>query len=83
MSDKDYQIEYSNINERSQTPYLMDYVPDQLIKVYPYRAAKGNKNKPFIQTLTASIIRLSQDVEDYAQLRRDEKGIKFIEMFAA
>lgn len=83
MSDKDYQIEYSNINERSQTPYLMDYVPDQLIKVYPYRASKGNKNKPFIQVLTASIIRLSQDVEDYKNLEQDENGIKFINMFAA
>lgn len=83
MSDKDYEIEFSNINERSQNQYLMDYVPDQMIKVYPYRASKANKNKPFIQTLTASIIRLTQNVEDYSNLQTDDKGNKFVEMFAA
>lgn len=66
------------------TVNIEDYVPEELIKVYPYRAVFGTKERPFIDTQSHTIVRIDQQsVTDFKNLKTDENGNLYTEMFGA
>lgn len=63
---------------------LEDYLPEALIKVFPYRAIYGEKNRDIIAANGVTIIRLAQvGVDDFLNLEYTTKGDRFMYAFAA
>lgn len=81
--DNDERINYS-ANYDIPSVEIEDFVPENLIKIYPYRAVYGRANRPLIQPNAITYVRISNDsVDDFQHLKTDENGKKYIEMFYA
>ncbi len=71
------QDDIDNINIR-------DYIGDNLVKVYPYQASYGTKNKTFINQDSTTVVRITQDsVIQFNNLYEDDNQNKYMELFAA
>lgn len=80
---KSYNLEYS-AGYDNQHPMMEDYIPESMIKVYPYRAVKNEAKDFILQANQITIIRVTQDsVNDFIYLKEDENGNKYFEILAA
>lgn len=81
--DIDEQIKYS-ANYDVPGVEIEDYVPENLIKIYPYRAVYGKANRPLIQPNAVTYVRISNTgVDDFQHLKTDDNGKLYLEMFYA
>lgn len=62
---------------------LADYIPESLIKVYPYRALYGKAGEYILNTGQTTFVRISQNgVDDFINLETDETGHKYVNVFS-
>lgn len=74
--------QYTDIDQAN----IEEWVPDKLIKVYPYEMVNTSKGKAFIQNNSVSIIAISQDNlegSEFHNLKVGEFGDLYFEMFAS
>lgn len=82
MPDKDYTIQNSQHTDISNQ-LIQDYLPESLLKIYPYRAIYGSREDSFIGTNTTTIARIAQyGVNDFVNLKEDDNGKKYFEIFS-
>lgn len=80
---KPYNVEYSASYD-NQHPMMEDYIPESMIRVYPYRGIKNEAKDFSIQPNQITIIRVNQkDVDDFKNLKKDENGNVYFEIIAA
>ncbi len=60
---------------------IEDFIPERLIKVYPYEFVNADKSKAFVQGNTVSVAAISQsNLDDTEHLLTDDEGYKYFEI---
>ncbi len=78
------EIQYSQ-NFDQAAPIIQDFVPERMIKVFPYELVAADKSKAFMEQNGVSIAAISQLELDTADevLEQEADGSKYFQMFAA